>query len=69
MATYGYDPCRSQLKPENIVEFLKKDLKGNLEELSIIGCIPEAIKILRENNITTTYQLFGKFLSLKKTLR
>jgi len=62
MAT-GYHPERSQVKDGTMADWLIAPVTGSLLEVPGIG--PATVKVLQENGVTTTYQLFGKFLSFK----
>ncbi len=44
-------------------DFIRAPISGKLEEVPGIG--PANIKIFNENGIFTTFQLIGKYLSLK----
>jgi len=59
----GYDPNRSQVGEDKLRDFIQRPITGDLSEVPGVG--PKAIERLRENDITTTYQLIGKYLSLK----
>ena len=58
----GYHPERSKVSADTMGEWLRKEVSGDLLEVPGIG--PASVKALKEHGITTTYQLFGKFLSL-----
>ena len=62
MAT-GYHPERSQVKDGTMADWLIAPVTGDLLEVPGVG--PATVKVLKENGITTTYQLFAKFLSFK----
>ena len=62
MAT-GYHPERSQVKDGTMADWLIAPVTGSLLEVPGVG--PATVKVLQENGVTTTYQLFAKFLSFK----
>jgi len=59
----GYDPSRSQVKNDALARFIQAPLTGDLSEIPGIG--PIAKERLAEQDITTSFALIGKFLSLK----
>lgn len=64
----GYDPRRSKVSEEKMDEWRSARIEGDLTEVPGIG--PAAVAKLKdsdagEDQITNTYQLFGKFLMLK----
>ncbi|KAG5180527.1 hypothetical protein JKP88DRAFT_185579 [Tribonema minus] len=63
----GYDPKRSKVTDEKLAEFIRQPITGELTEVPGIG--PAAVKKLAagegSNKVANTYQLIGKFLSLK----
>ena len=59
----GYDANRSCTNPERLANFIQLQITGNLLEVPGIGIA--TVKILNDSGITTTFQLMGKFLSLK----
>ena len=63
MTDVGYNPNRSRTDPDKLAEFIQKPITGKLTEVPGLGDVTE--KLLKEEGITTTYQLFGKFLMLK----
>ena len=69
-AEKGYDPKRSRVSDDTLADFLRSQLTGSLQEIPGIG--PAAEKALgkgvngeEDTKITNTFQLIGKFLSLK----
>ena len=63
MADAGYNPARSKTKPDVLARFIGAPVSGDLTEIPGVG--PATVELLRTHHITTTFQLFGKFLSLK----
>lgn len=63
MAATGYNPARSRTDPNKLAAFIQAPLTGVLTEIPGLGV--ETAKLLKENGISTTYQLFGQFLLLK----
>lgn len=61
----GYKPEDSHLSDDALVDFLRAPLIGILAEIPGIG--PKTVKQLAKGDdpIINTYQLFGKFLTLK----
>jgi len=59
----AYDPNRSQISSNTLAIFIQSPVTGNILEVPGIG--PKIAKILSNNNINTTFQLFSLFLSLK----
>jgi hypothetical protein len=55
---------RSPFGDDSMGDWLMKEVTGDLRDLPGIG--PVSVKALNKQGITTTYQLFGKFLSLKE---
>lgn len=64
-ADEGYDPKRSRVSESTMGDFIRGEITGDITEVPGIG--PAAAKKLAESDdqVTNTYQLFGKFLSLK----
>ena len=62
MAT-GYHPERSRVAEGTMADWLIAPVTGSLLEVPGIG--PATVKVLQENGVNTTYQLFAKFLSMK----
>ena len=60
----GYDPNRSRTDPDKLAAFIQQPLTGNLNEIPGIG--PATVKLMKENGVSTTYGLIGKYLSLKE---
>mmetsp|Transcript_42128 Transcript_42128/g.61793 ORF Transcript_42128/g.61793 Transcript_42128/m.61793 type:complete len:136 (+) Transcript_42128:109-516(+) len=68
MSESGYDPKRSRVSDSTMGDFLRGQITGELTEVPGIG--PAAAKKLAAGDdesemVTNTFQLFGKFLSLK----
>lgn len=63
MSMQGYDPNKSQLNPYRIEEFLQAPICGDL--LEVPGISPAAVKALKDAGISSTYQLMGRFFSIK----
>ena len=59
----GYDPSRSRNDPDKLARFIQAPITGDLEEIPGLGPVTKE-KMIAEG-ISTTYQLFGKFLMLK----
>jgi hypothetical protein len=61
----GYDPRKSKVSDDRMEVWRKEAVSGNLIDVPGIG--PAAISKLAESDdqITNTYQLFGKYLMLK----
>lgn len=64
MSNQGYDPNRSVTNPDKLAAFIQAAITGDLIEVP--GCGPNTIKILKENGISTTFGLFGKFFISKR---
>eukprot|EP01032_Pedospumella_encystans_P013559 gene13559-15603_t len=60
----GFHPEKSRVNSDTLADFIRAPLTGNLSEVPGIG--PATEKKLRENGISTTYGLIGKYLSLKE---
>lgn len=60
----GYNPNFSQTNPDRLAAFIQASITGDLKEVPGVG--PATIKILKENKISTTFALFGIYLSLKE---
>mmetsp|Transcript_20952 Transcript_20952/g.22760 ORF Transcript_20952/g.22760 Transcript_20952/m.22760 type:complete len:121 (+) Transcript_20952:109-471(+) len=60
----SYHPNRSRVGADAMSDFIRKPLSGDLKEVPGIAKATEAI--LKENGIHTTFQLLGKYLSLKE---
>mmetsp|Transcript_16736 Transcript_16736/g.23024 ORF Transcript_16736/g.23024 Transcript_16736/m.23024 type:complete len:122 (-) Transcript_16736:77-442(-) len=65
MATAVFDPSKSQAGADTIADFLRRPISGDLKADKIPGVGAASIKALEAVGITTTYQLFGKYLSFK----
>ena len=66
MAAQGaekYDPARSRVSGETLADFLRSPISEDLTTVPGIG--PAAVKLLKKQDIATTHQLIGKFLSFK----
>jgi hypothetical protein len=65
MTTKGFDPNRTRVTDDTQAEWLRTIITGDLREVPGVG--NTTIMKLAEcsDNITTTYQLLGKFLLLK----
>lgn len=68
----GYDPKRSALKDDRLIDFIRAPITGDLLEVPGIGdAAVEAMAKMEGNDpstcVTTTFQLIGKFISLKGT--
>lgn len=66
----GYDPRRSRVSDDTMMDFVRGNITGDLTEVPGIG--PKTAEKLAisadgddNDQITNTYQLFGKFLMLK----
>mmetsp|Transcript_25881 Transcript_25881/g.38337 ORF Transcript_25881/g.38337 Transcript_25881/m.38337 type:complete len:114 (+) Transcript_25881:76-417(+) len=60
----GFHPNKSTINADVLEAFIRKAVTGDLLEVPGIG--PAAKELLRKNDVTTTFQLFGKFLKFKK---
>lgn len=62
-----YDPKKSRVSDDTLVDFLRAQLTGDLTEIPGIG--PAAVEKLAEGDadeqVTNSFQLVGKFLLLK----
>ena len=59
----GFDPEKSKVSAQSLSRFLTDKVNEDLRSVPGIG--PAAAAHLGENGIETTYQLLGKFLTLK----
>jgi len=63
----GYDPKRSRVNDNTMMDFIRGTVSGNIQDVPGIG--PAAAKKLAagegDEKVTNTYQLIGKFLMLK----
>jgi hypothetical protein len=59
----GYDPKKSKVSDDRMETWRTEPVSGNLQDVPGIG--PAAVGKLAANEITNTYQLFGKYLMLK----
>jgi hypothetical protein len=64
MAAKGYDPSRSQNAPEALSNFLRSKINGDLTEVPGIG--PATAAKLKNAGVSTTFGLFGKYLTMKE---
>lgn len=62
--SFGFHPEQSRVNSDDLEYFIKKNLQGNLSEMTCINRMVE--KKLRENGISTSYALIGKFLMFKE---
>ena len=60
----GYDPHRSTVTDDKLAAFVSLEITGDLNEVPGIG--PKSIELLKEQGISTTFGLFGKFLCMKE---
>lgn len=68
MSADGYSAKKTKINEDKLADWLREQVTGDLEQIPGIG--PANVKLLAatdkvEESITTTYQLIGKFLSLK----
>eukprot|EP01039_Chlorochromonas_danica_P011142 gene11142-12421_t len=61
MATYN--PKKSQVSDSRLATFISAPITGSLDEVP--GVAAKTIEKLEEQGINTTFQLIGKYLSLK----
>lgn len=66
MTTIGYDPNRTRVSDDTQAQWLRSPIKGNVTEVPGIGNATATLLAECEDNITTTYQLLGKYLSFKE---
>lgn len=59
----SYHPHNSNINRETLDSFVSATLSGNLSEIPGVG--PNAERILNANDIDTSYQLLGKYMSFK----
>jgi len=59
----GYHPNRSQVGGNKLMEFLRAEVTENILEVPGIGRVSKIA--LESAGVYTTYQLIGKYLSLK----
>lgn len=59
----SFHPERSRVGADTMGEWLRKEISGDLSEVPGVG--PASVTAFKANGVSTTYQLFGKFLSLK----
>jgi hypothetical protein len=62
-----YQPERATMSTESFVDFLRNDFPCSLEDIP--GIPASAVAKLYKHQIFTAFQLFGKFLSFKRTRR
>ena len=60
---YVFYPNRSRTNPNKLAEFIHAPITGDLSEVPGIGA--KTAELLSTNGVSTTYQLFGKFLMFK----
>mmetsp|Transcript_25875 Transcript_25875/g.38328 ORF Transcript_25875/g.38328 Transcript_25875/m.38328 type:complete len:114 (+) Transcript_25875:76-417(+) len=60
----GFHPNDARIDDGVLEAFLNGAVTGELREVP--GIDRAAVKTLRKNDVTTTFQLFGKFLKFKK---
>ena len=63
MSGTGYNPHATRANPDTMQAYLTKPISGDLTEIPRLGAA--CAEVLRRNGVTTTYALFGKFLTLK----
>lgn len=63
MAT-EFDPTRTRVGEDDLADFLRSPITGNIREVPGIGIKTSAI--MAKHGITTTHQLFGKFLMFRE---
>jgi hypothetical protein len=64
MAAKGYDPLRSQNNPVTLANFVRGNINGDLTEVPGIG--PATAAKLKDAGVSTTFGLFGKYLTMKE---
>ncbi|KAJ1439127.1 hypothetical protein B484DRAFT_444215 [Ochromonadaceae sp. CCMP2298] len=62
--TDGFHPEKSKVNEDTLSDFIRAPINGTLTEVPGIGAA--TVKIMAEHEITTTYALIGKYLSLKQ---
>mmetsp|Transcript_32928 Transcript_32928/g.62921 ORF Transcript_32928/g.62921 Transcript_32928/m.62921 type:complete len:131 (-) Transcript_32928:226-618(-) len=67
MAEQGYDPKRSRVNDDTMMDFIRGSITGDITEVPGIGPAAAKKMAIGENDdaITNTYQLIGKFLMLR----
>ena len=63
----AYKPSATRTSDDTIATFITAELEESLTQVPGVG--PKNEEILRANDITTTYQLLGKFLTFKGEVR
>lgn len=63
MADEGFHPNKSRVDDAKLGDFIRAEVTGELQEVPGIG--PKTEEALRANDISTTWQLMAKYLSLK----
>jgi hypothetical protein len=58
----GFDPNKSLINGDKLQDFLRSPLEPEITSIPGIG--PKTAESMAEENITTSYQVIGKFLSL-----
>ena len=59
----SYKPTASRTSDDTLATFITAELEGTLKQVPGVGDVNE--RILRDNGITTSHQLLGKFLTFK----
>ncbi|CAM9726234.1 unnamed protein product [Heterosigma akashiwo] len=60
-----YHPKRSQVSDEQLARFLISPITGAVDEVPGVGPVAKRKLAEAEDNIETTHQLLGKYLTLK----
>eukprot|EP01031_Cornospumella_fuschlensis_P023869 gene23869-28899_t len=58
-----FNPNKSKVSDARLADFIQAPLTGDLNEVPGIG--PATVELLKKEGISTTFQLIGKYLSLK----
>ena len=61
----GYAPGKTKINDDKLAEWLRSAITGNLEEVPGVGPANAKLLAAGDEPVTNTYQLVGKFLSLK----
>jgi hypothetical protein len=56
-----FDPSQSRVSEDALLEFLKKPISGDLEEVPGVGDVTRGI--FEDEGVTNTFQLVAKFIS------
>ena len=59
----NYHPDRSRVSAATLADFIRAPITGNLNEVPGIG--QKTVEALNKDGISTTFQLMGRYLSLK----